>query len=834
MNLPELQHHAPLLGDDGKILAGWRKLAGASTWVCWRFGPKRPNGKRPKLPLSAVTASGKNWSAPENLTDYIGALRCARVNGWSGVGLVIRRELGIVGLDLDGARFQDDRGKWTRRRWASDVLGDELATYVEVSPSGQGYRAIAIGELAEDVTSNASGVEIYGGQGGRFLTITGQRLPGSPAGPQAAPETIRRALDRAKTHGGKLPEPSALKVDAASQGGLLPALATGELSPMRLINEIALARLDTWVPEALPLAERSAAGVWRVSSESLGRALEEDISLAPKGIQDFGEEKPMTPIDVVVEHLPAEGAIAAASWLLDRLGLAAGFRTILTERGAAFAGRELRDVFAESTTHDAPQWPQGTLPPTIERRARDVATRVGCSAETALATHLAAIAGAAPGSILFDVRSDGSWRVMAQLFVVLVGDSGTRKSPPIEAALAPLFALEARWRRRYESAARAHRRQMTRRGADREDAPTRRRRVVSDTTAEAVVRILDGNPDGLMIYADEVGGFFGRIDKYGKGSRGGSSDSAFWLSAADGRPIFFDRVSDGTSITIARPKLSLMGGIQRGPLAELVGNLTSDGLLQRFALVEMGPVREGVALAPDAAIEKRYARAIELLATFDADGDFVIVGEPGVGDVMAEVERWAVRSANDCEIPDALRSFASKSPSMIARLALLLHLARWADREAARARDPQAGDAFADAIDEADDVLALPPQRPQDPGPIPAATVSSARELFQAFVWPNAARVYGMGSTKGRQELLVVARYILRLVREGRDNFRTREVYRAHEKFADLDGRRRLGDVLAELVDCAWIEREPDGGKRGEGWRINPEVAGLAPGMRAA
>jgi hypothetical protein len=834
MNLPQLEHHVPLVGDDGKILPAWRTLAGARSWVCWRFGPKRPNGKPAKLPMSPVTGSGKNWSAPENLSDYVGALRCARVNSWCGVGLVIRRELGVVGIDLDGARFKNDSGKWQRRRWASDILGDTMETYTEVSPSGEGYRMIALGELDQDLIANAAGVEVYAGQGGRFLTITGRRLPGSPAGPQVAPETIRRALDRAKTHGGKLPEPSALPVDAASQVGLLPALAMGELSPMRLINEIALARLDTWVPEALPLAERSAAGVWRVSSESLGRNLEEDVSMSPRGIQDFGEEKSLTPIDVVIEHLPAQGPIAAASWLLDRLGLAAGFRSILTERGAAFAGRELRDVFNEATTHEAPHWPEGTLPPMIERRARDVATRVGCSPETALATHLAAIAGAAPGSIRFNVRSDGSWLVMAQLFVVLVGDSGSRKSPPIEAALAPLFALEARWRRRYESAARAHRRQMTTRGADREDAPTRRRRVVSDTTAEAVVRILDANPEGLLIYADEVAGFFGRIDRYGKGSRGGSSDSAFWLSAADGRPIFFDRVSDGTSITIARPKLSLIGGIQRGPLAELVANLTSDGLLQRFALVEMGPVREGVALAPDAAIEKRYARAIELLATFDADGDFLIGGGPGVSDVMAEAERWAVRAANDTEIPDALRSFASKSPGMIARLALLIHLARWADREAARARDPQAGDPFAEAIEEADDdVLALPAQRPQDPGPLPAASISSARELFRSFIWPNAVRVYGAGNTKGREELRIVARFILRLVREGRDNFRTREVYRAHEKFADPDGRRRLGDVLAELADAAWIEREPDG-KRGEGWRINPEVAGLASGMRAA
>jgi hypothetical protein len=41
-------------------------------------------------------------------------------------------------------------------------------------------------------------------------------------------------------------------------------------------------------------------GAWRISSADLGRDLEEDLSIAPRGVQDFGEEKKLTPIDVLL------------------------------------------------------------------------------------------------------------------------------------------------------------------------------------------------------------------------------------------------------------------------------------------------------------------------------------------------------------------------------------------------------------------------------------------------------------------------------------------------------------------------------------------------------
>ncbi len=54
---------------------------------------------------------------------------------------------------------------------------ERLGTYTEVSPSGRGLKAIVRAEVAEGL--QAATIEIYGA--GRYFTITGRQLPGTPA-----------------------------------------------------------------------------------------------------------------------------------------------------------------------------------------------------------------------------------------------------------------------------------------------------------------------------------------------------------------------------------------------------------------------------------------------------------------------------------------------------------------------------------------------------------------------------------------------------------------------------------------------------------------------------
>ena len=108
-----------------------------------------------------------------------------------------------------------------------------------------------------------------------------------------------------------------------------PAATAGWPDPFRAINELALASLSALVPTIFGSAAnyQSATGAYRVSSKALGRDLQEDLSLAPTGIMDFGvhdmgdaRQGGRTAIDVVIEYGWAAGAREAALWLCERLG----------------------------------------------------------------------------------------------------------------------------------------------------------------------------------------------------------------------------------------------------------------------------------------------------------------------------------------------------------------------------------------------------------------------------------------------------------------------------------------------------------------------------------
>ncbi len=89
------------------------------------------------------------------------------------------------------------------------------------------------------------------------------------------------------------------------------------------VNMAALTNIEAWARALFPRARfQPGTGAWRVSSEDLGRALQEDISIHPEGIWDFGEELQLTAVDLAMRHGGAGKAIDAALWLCGNLGVA--------------------------------------------------------------------------------------------------------------------------------------------------------------------------------------------------------------------------------------------------------------------------------------------------------------------------------------------------------------------------------------------------------------------------------------------------------------------------------------------------------------------------------
>ena len=95
------------------------------------------------------------------------------------------------------------------------------------------------------------------------------------------------------------------------------------------VNDAALAALERWVPVMLPAAKfYQNKRTWRVTPAALDRNYEEDLSFAPDGIRDFGDDhgdpngRGLTAIDAVLEFGAVIDAIDAALWLCRQLDLA--------------------------------------------------------------------------------------------------------------------------------------------------------------------------------------------------------------------------------------------------------------------------------------------------------------------------------------------------------------------------------------------------------------------------------------------------------------------------------------------------------------------------------
>ena len=148
-------------------------------------------------------------------------------------------------------------------------------------------------------------------------------------------------------------------VERPASGPASAASVGQEASFFARVNAKALVLLSAWVPQVFPQAKPYHDG-FRVSSAALGRDLQEDISLLPDGIRDFGEEIGCTPIDIVLQWGPASTPSEAALWLCQRMGMDPGVLGWKQARGPrpVPSAPPPNDWGAEEASHPPPGRPQ--------------------------------------------------------------------------------------------------------------------------------------------------------------------------------------------------------------------------------------------------------------------------------------------------------------------------------------------------------------------------------------------------------------------------------------------------------------------------------------------
>ena len=361
------------------------------------------------------------------------------------------------------------------------------------------------------------------------------------------------------------------------------------------------------------------------------------------------------------------------------------------------------------------------LPDTLAPWVRDIAERLQCPPDFVAVAAMVALAVVVGRKVAIRPKRHDTWAVIANLWALVIGRPGIMKTPAIEATFGPLDRLMARALEEHDQAmqrfeadkmaaklrAEAREKKARERLKNNHDAnlgdlltpstiesPTLRRYRTNDTSTASLGELLRQNPNGMLVYRDELVSLLKGLDKEDQAEGRG-----FYLTGWNGdSPYTLDRIGRGLYLHIPALCISLLGGTQPGRLAEYTGQAirggaADDGLIQRFGLmVWPDPVAtwRNVDRPPDHTAERVAYAVFDRLdrldpASIGAQQDRNLDGHP-IGlpylrfsaEALSHFQEWhealEVRLRSG-ELHPALESHFSKYRKLVPALALLIHLA---------------------------------------------------------------------------------------------------------------------------------------------------------------
>jgi hypothetical protein len=169
------------------MVADEQDIRDLKQWVCWRT---EEHGCEPtKVPYSPLTGRRAASTNPKTWAGYGEAVAACQEHGHDGIGFVVTPEDDLCGVDLDRC-LDPEIGEL--EGWAREVI-DELDSYAEISPSGRGVHVLVRGTLPSG--RNRKGrFEAY--DRGRYFSVTGRHLPGTPKTIEGRQEQLERVVKR--------------------------------------------------------------------------------------------------------------------------------------------------------------------------------------------------------------------------------------------------------------------------------------------------------------------------------------------------------------------------------------------------------------------------------------------------------------------------------------------------------------------------------------------------------------------------------------------------------------------------------------------------------------
>ncbi|WP_336274632.1 YfjI family protein [Vreelandella indica] len=350
------------------------------------------------------------------------------------------------------------------------------------------------------------------------------------------------------------------------------------------------------------------------------------------------------------------------------------------------------------------------LPLGIREHTMDTAYRLQAAPEYCAVVALTCLSAVLGRKVLIGPKQYDDWTVTANLWGALIGGPSSMKSPVLKAMRFPLESIEQELRDQHaatlarynneaeicdmERQAAKQRAKKKAKDGDRsgalaelekvdifeEPSSSSPRLIVNDATVEALGEKLNENPNGLLLFRDELTGWLSKMQREEY-----ASDRAFYLECwnGDGR-YTYDRIGRGT-VAIEHCTLSIIGGIQPSKIAPIVRGATTgsddDGLVQRFQLSvwpDPNPKWKWVDQAPCKQSKEKYRQAFYALHNlhFETEDDeppiwkFSDEAQPIFIEWMEELHSTVKKG----DLSPVMESHLLKMPQTICSLALLFAL----------------------------------------------------------------------------------------------------------------------------------------------------------------
>lgn len=461
----------------------------------------------------------------------------------------------------------------------------------------------------------------------------------------------------------------------------------------------------------------------------------------------------------------------------------------------------------------------GLLPEPLRDFVAGAAARAGCAADLPAAAAMVALAAVTGRALRVRPDPEGAETVVPNLWGALVTDAPLQAGPAVAEVLSALDHLEAEahadftraqaaWHARraaYRAAVQAWRRRVRESPPESHALgslaavypeppvrPRRRRHQTATGRVDALVRLLNGSPAGLLLRADDLGAWLRRLSRAGN-----EAERHFLLRCWDGAAPGLDYDGPGgETLHCDHPCLSVLGWTSAETCRRLLthpetGAAAAD-LLGRFALLVVdgaGPAEPAGPDDPEAA-RARALRVFERLEALVRPGAAPVV--PFTPAAAAHGAAWRKGLEGRIRAGDALSPHLAAQRKAMPALALLLYAAERAD-------------------------AGLGPEA------VPLAAAERATAWCDRLA-AHARRLHG-----AEAPAVDGARALLEHITAGelRSPFTVRDVYRRH--WTGLGSPDAARAAVAVLERHAYLAAEPvpttaRGGKPTRRYHVHPEV----------